>query len=127
MAGMGARQAGPRWRKMPPRPPRDCGLKAHGRDNGGALSGHLQQEVERLVTSPIALTATRVERGRVELLVPERTRAIMRTFYVIETEGSAAQRHSNQRVARRFLLAQQPRPVSRFITHAAHPCKAGTP
>jgi hypothetical protein len=29
-----------------------------------------------------------VERGRVELLVPERTRAIMRTFYVIEIESS---------------------------------------
>ena len=29
-----------------------------------------------------------VERGRVELLVSERTRAIMRTFYVIEIESS---------------------------------------
>ncbi len=28
---------------------------------------------------------TGVERGRVELLVPERPRAIMRTFYVTET------------------------------------------
>src|SRR5262249_62004325 len=30
-----------------------------------------------------------VERGRVELRAPERTRAIMRTFYVIEIESSA--------------------------------------
>ena len=31
---------------------------------------------------------TRAERCRVEFLVPERTRAIMRTFYVIEIESS---------------------------------------
>ena len=31
---------------------------------------------------------TGVERGRVELLVPEQPRAIMRTFYVTETQSS---------------------------------------
>ena len=31
-----------------------------------------------------------VERRRIELLVSERTRAIMLTFYAIETEGSVA-------------------------------------
>src|SRR5437899_5066616 len=30
-----------------------------------------------------------IERRRIELLVPKRPRAIMRTFYVIETESSA--------------------------------------
>ena len=45
-----ARHAGPRWRKMsatstPTGQAR--GLKAHGRDNGGASAGHLQQQVER--------------------------------------------------------------------------------
>src|SRR6516165_7382202 len=78
-----ARQAGPRWRKM-------SATSTAGRDNGRALSGHLQQEVER--ARDLADRAdgdTGVERGRVELLVPERTRAIMRTFYVIEIQSSA--------------------------------------
>ena len=63
-----------------------------GRDNGRASAGHLPQEVER--AGHLADRADRdagVERRRVELLVSERTRAIMRTFYVIETEGSAEQ------------------------------------
>ena len=63
-----------------------------GRDNGRALSGHLQQEVERARhLADRADGDAGIERGRVELLVPERTCAIMRTFYVIETEGSAEQ------------------------------------
>ena len=66
------------------------GLKAHGRDNGRASAGHLQQEVERAChLADRADGDAGVERRRVELLVSERTRAIMRTFYVIETESSA--------------------------------------
>src|SRR5215472_14314040 len=43
-----------------------------GRDNGRALSGHLQQEVERARhLADRADGDTGVERGRVELLVPE--------------------------------------------------------
>ena len=62
-----------------------------GRDNGRALSGHLQQEVERARhLADRADGDAGVERGRVELLVPERTCAIMLTFYTIETEGSVA-------------------------------------
>jgi hypothetical protein len=61
-----------------------------GRDNGGASAGHLQQQVERARhLADRADGDAGVERGRVELLVPERTSAIMRTFYVIETESSA--------------------------------------
>jgi len=60
-----------------------------GRDNGRALSGHLQQEVERARhLADRADGDASVERGRVELLVSERTRDIMRTFYVIEIESS---------------------------------------
>src|SRR6202045_2939896 len=60
-----ARQAGPRWRKM-------SATSTAGRDNGRALAGHLQQEVER--SRPLAYRAngdTCVERRRVELLVSE--------------------------------------------------------
>jgi len=61
-----------------------------GRDNGRASGGHLQQEVERARhLADRADGDARVERRRVELLVSERTRVIMRTFYVIETESSA--------------------------------------
>jgi len=61
-----------------------------GRDNGGASAGHLQQKVERARhLTDRADGDAGVERRRVELLVTERTRAIMRTFYVIEIEGSA--------------------------------------
>src|SRR5690349_17553356 len=60
-----ARQAGPRWRKM-------SATSTAGRDNGRAQPGICSSRSSGLVTSPIALTATRVlERGRVELLVPE--------------------------------------------------------
>jgi hypothetical protein len=63
-----------------------------GRDNGRALAGHLQQEVERARhLADRANGDACVERRRVELLVSERTRAIMRTFYVIEIERSAEQ------------------------------------
>ena len=66
-----------------------------GRDNGRVLGGwvHLaKQQVER--AGHLADRANGdacVERRRVELLVSERTRAIMRTFYVIEIERSAEQ------------------------------------
>src|SRR6516225_6790351 len=82
-----ARQAGPRRRKM-------SATSTAGRDNGGASAGHLQQQVERA-----GHLADRgdgdagIERGRVEFRVPERTRAIMRTFYVIEI-GSSPERNS---------------------------------
>jgi len=57
---------------------------------GGWL--HLvQQQVERTGHLTDRLDGyAGVERRRVELLVSERTRAIMRTFYVIEIESSAA-------------------------------------
>src|ERR1700751_4460687 len=90
-----ARQAGPRWRKIsatstPTGQAR--GLKAHGRDNGRASAGHLPQKVER--AGHLADRAdgnAGVERRRVEFLMSQRTRAIMRTFYVIETASSAEQ------------------------------------
>src|SRR5499433_4237707 len=60
-----ARQAGPRWRKM-------SATSTAGRDNGRALSGHLQQEVERARhLADRADGDAGVERGRVELIVPE--------------------------------------------------------
>ena len=63
-----------------------------GRDNGRALGGWLdlvQQQVEGTGHLTDRLDGhAGVERRRVELLVPERTRAIMRTFYVIEIESS---------------------------------------
>ena len=62
-----------------------------GRDNGGASAGHLQQQVERARhLADRADGDAGVERRRVEFLMPQRTRAIMRTFYVIEIESSAA-------------------------------------
>ena len=62
-----------------------------GRDNGRALSGHLQQEVERAGDGPDGdIGDAGVKRRSVELGVAQRTRAIMRTFYVIEIESSAA-------------------------------------
>src|SRR5215467_9918083 len=78
-----ARQAGPRWRKM-------SATSTGGRDNGRASAGHLPQKVER--AGHLAERAdgdAGVERRRVEFLMSQRTRAIMRTFYVIEIEGSA--------------------------------------
>src|ERR1700719_2955640 len=92
-----ARQAGPRWRKM-------SATSTAGRDNGRALAGHLQQEVER--ARHLADRANRdtcVERRRVELLVSERTRAIMRTFYVIETESSVGRDPMLAGAARAFV------------------------
>src|SRR5215472_13529081 len=77
-----ARQAGPRWRKM-------SATSTADRDNGRASAGHLPQEVER--ARHLAERAdgdAGVKRRRVELLVSQRTRAIMRTFYVIEIESS---------------------------------------
>src|ERR1700731_3828895 len=60
-----ARQAGPRWRKM-------SATSTAGRDNGRALAGHLQQEVERARHLADRLDGdARVERRRVELLVSE--------------------------------------------------------
>src|SRR5215472_493928 len=82
--GWDARQAGPRWRKM-------SATSTAGRDNGRVSAGHLPQKVER--AGHLADRAdgdAGVERRRVELLVSERTRAIMLIFYAIETEGSVA-------------------------------------
>src|SRR5207237_6202770 len=78
-----ARQAGPRWRKM-------SATSTAGRDNGRASAGHLPQKIERARhLADRADGDAGVERRRVEFLMSQRTRAIMRTFYVIETEGSA--------------------------------------
>src|SRR5580693_6269138 len=77
-----ARQAGPRWRKM-------SATSTVGRGTGRASARHLQQEVER--ARHLAERAdgdAGVKRGRVELFVSEQPRAIMRTFYVIETQSS---------------------------------------
>ena len=55
------------------------GLKAHGRDNGRALAGHLQQEVERARhLADRANGDAGVERRRVELLVPEQNPGLRR-------------------------------------------------
>src|SRR5438132_6529444 len=60
-----ARQAGPRWRKI-------SATSTAGRDNGRALAGHLQQEVERARhLADRADGDAGVERRRVELLVSE--------------------------------------------------------
>ena len=60
-----------------------------GRDNGRESAGHLAQEIERARHLAERVDGDAgVERRRVELLVSERTRAIMRTFYVIEIESS---------------------------------------
>src|SRR5712671_816800 len=75
------RQAGPRWRKM-------SATSTVGRGNGRALAGRLQQEVEgarHLANRSDGDTC--VERRRVELLVSQQPRAIMRTFYVTETQS----------------------------------------
>jgi len=51
---------------------------------------HLQQNIERARHLAERVDGDAgVERRRVELFVSERTRAIMLTFYVIETESSA--------------------------------------
>ena len=77
-----ARHAGPRWRKMSATSTAGCG-------NAGASAGHPPQQVERAGhLTDRADGDAGIERGRVELLVSERTRAIMRTFYVIEIESS---------------------------------------
>src|SRR5437763_16881717 len=76
------RQAGPRRRKM-------SATSTAGRDNGRASAGHLSQKVER--AGHLADRAdgdAGVERRRVEFLMSQRTRAIMLTFYVIETASS---------------------------------------
>jgi hypothetical protein len=57
-----------------------------GRGTGRASAGHLPQEVERARhLADRADGDAGVERRRVELLVSERPRAIMRTFYITET------------------------------------------
>src|ERR1700716_3902175 len=77
-----ARQAGPRWRKM-------SATSTAGRGTGRASTGHFPQEVERARhLADRADGDAGVERRRVELLVSEQPRAIMRTFYVIEIESS---------------------------------------
>src|SRR5215831_874267 len=112
-----ARQAGPRWRKM-------SATSTAGRDNGGASAGHLQQQVERARhLADRADGDAGVERGRVELHVPERTRAIMRTFYVIETESSVGRDPMLAGAARAFVRDTRPSPPPRLPT--APPCTAG--
>jgi hypothetical protein len=60
-----------------------------GRGTGRASAGHLPQEVERARhLADRADGDAGVERRRVELLVSQQPRAIMRTFYVIEIESS---------------------------------------
>jgi hypothetical protein len=57
-----------------------------GRGTGRASAGHLAQEVERARhLADRADGDAGVKRRRVELLVSEQPRAIMRTFYVTET------------------------------------------
>src|SRR6188472_3123817 len=58
--------------------------------------GHASEAAHHLVEQlaqrhPRRFRQMRVNRRRGDVLVAERTRAIMRTFYVIETEGSAEQ------------------------------------
>src|SRR5262249_1529752 len=61
----GARQARPRGREV-------SATSTPGRDKGGASAGHLQQQVERARhLADRADGDAGVERGRVELLVPE--------------------------------------------------------
>src|SRR5438105_8887743 len=74
-----ARQAGPRRRKM-------SATSTAGRGNGRASAGHLQQEVERARHLADRADGDACVQGRrVELLVSQQPRAIMRTFYVTET------------------------------------------
>src|SRR5207253_260178 len=99
-----ARQAGPRWRKM-------SATSTAGRGNGGASAGHLQQEVKR--AGHIADRADGdacVERRRVELLVSEQPRAIMRTFYVTETRSSVGWNPMVASAARASVRDTQPCP-----------------
>src|SRR5262249_60321537 len=78
-----ARQAGRRRRKL-------SATSTAGRDNGGVSAGHLQQQVERARhLADRADGDAGIERRRLEFLMSQRTRAIMRTFYVIEIESSA--------------------------------------
>ena len=83
-----------------------------GRDTGRASAWHLQQEVERACyLAERADGDAGVERRRIELLVPERTRAIMLTFYVIETEGSVAKDPMLAGAARAFVRDTLPGPL----------------
>src|SRR4029077_12240762 len=77
-----ARQASPRRRKM-------SATSTAGGENGGASAGHLQQKVERARhLADRADGDAGVKRCRVELVVSQQPRAIMRTFYVTETQSS---------------------------------------
>ena len=63
MAGMGGTPTGPRWRKLTATSTATGharGLKAHGRGNGRGQPGIFSRTSSGLVTSPIALMATRV-------------------------------------------------------------------
>src|SRR6266436_5030754 len=112
-----ARQAGPRWRKM-------SATSTAGRDNGRALAGHLQQEVERARHLAERVDGDAgVERRRVELFVSEQPRAIMRTFYVTETKSSVGWNPMIAGAARACVRDTQPCPPSRSPT--ARPCTAG--
>ena len=82
------------------------------RDNGGASARHLQQKVERACHLAERVDGDAgVERRRVELLVSERTRAIMLTFYVIETESSVGRDPMLAGAARAFVRDTLPGPL----------------
>src|SRR5262249_39499662 len=102
-----ARQAGPRRRKM-------SATSTAGRDNGRASGGWLHlalQQIERACHFADCLDGNaRVERGRVELPVPEWTRDIMLPFYVIGTESSVARDPMLAGAARAFVRDMRPSP-----------------
>ena len=98
------RQAGPRWRKM-------SATSTAGRDTGRASARHLPQDVERARhLADRADGDAGVKRRRVELLVSERPRAIMRSFYVIETSNSAGWDPMLAGAVRRSALDRPPCP-----------------
>jgi hypothetical protein len=85
-----------------------------GRDNGRVSGGWLhlvQQQVERAGHLANRLDGDAgVERRGVELLVSERTRAIMLVFYVIESESSVARDLMLAGAARTFVRDTRPSP-----------------
>src|SRR5690242_8497122 len=89
-----ARQAGPRRRKMsatstPTGQAR--GLKAHGRDNGGASAGHLQQQVERARhLADRADGDAGIERRRLECLMSQQNLADRNSRLLLQEVGGEA-------------------------------------
>jgi hypothetical protein len=86
-----------------------------GRDNGRVLGGWLhlvKQQVEWAGHLADRLDSNAcVERRRIELLMSERTRAIMRTFYVTETQSSVGQDPMFASAARASVCDTQLRPL----------------